>query len=51
MVTETEPEESTFDVVVHGQVIRVWVDPGSGAEVFSRLGDPAPGGRQRSADA
>ncbi|MFE7777719.1 hypothetical protein ACFU5O_28235 [Streptomyces sp. NPDC057445] len=50
-MTETEPEESPFNVVVHDQGITVWVNSGSDAEVCDENGDPAPCGHQRPADA
>lgn len=51
VVTETGPEESPFNVVVHDQGITVWVNSGSDAEVFDKNGDPALCGHQRPADA
>lgn len=51
VVTETRPEESPFNVVVHDQGITVWVNSGSDAEVFDKSGNPASCGHQRPADA
>lgn len=50
VVTETEPEQSPFNVVVHGQGITVWVNSGGDAEVFDRNGDPVRCGHQRPAE-
>ncbi|MFH9728762.1 hypothetical protein [Streptomyces sp. NPDC017260] len=48
---QKESEESPFNVVVHDQGITVWVNSGSDAEVFDKIGNPAPCGHQRPADA
>lgn len=50
-MTEKKSKESAFNVVVHDQVITVWVNSGSAAEVFDEIGNPAPCGHQRPADA
>ncbi|MEV0415038.1 hypothetical protein AB0I68_30655 [Streptomyces sp. NPDC050448] len=50
-MTETELEESPFNVVVHDQGITVWVNSGSDAEAFDKIGNPAPCGHQRPANA
>lgn len=46
VVTEAEPEQSPFIVVVHDQGITVWVNAGHDAEVFDRNGSLAPCGQQ-----
>ena len=50
VVTETEAEESPFNVVVHGQGITVWVNSGNDAEVFDKNGGQVPCGHQRPAE-
>jgi hypothetical protein len=50
VVTGTEPEESPFNVVVHDQGIKVWVNSGSDAEVFDKSGVLVPCGHQRPAE-
>lgn len=50
VVTETEPEESPFNVVVHDQGITVWVNSGNDAEVFDKHGSPVACGHQRPAE-
>lgn len=50
VVTETEAEESPFNVVVHGQGITVWVNSGDDAEVFDKHGNRVPCGHQRPAE-
>ncbi|MET7872635.1 hypothetical protein [Streptomyces cyaneofuscatus] len=47
VVTQTEFEDSPFNVVVHSQGITVWVNSGSDSEVFDKNGDLAPCGHQR----
>ncbi|MFD4556719.1 hypothetical protein ACFWP5_20805 [Streptomyces sp. NPDC058469] len=42
MVTEAEPEQSPFNVVVHDQGITVWVTSGDDAEVFDKNGGLVP---------
>ncbi|SPF07421.1 hypothetical protein SMA5143A_8278 [Streptomyces sp. MA5143a] len=51
VVTETGPEESPFNVVVHAQGITVWVNSANSSEVFDKKGNPAPCGHQRPANA
>jgi hypothetical protein len=50
VVTETGPEQSPFNVVVHAQGITVWVNSGNDAEVFDKNGGPVPCGHQRPAE-
>ncbi|MCA1272395.1 hypothetical protein ACIPQH_16835 [Streptomyces rubiginosohelvolus] len=50
-MTQTAPEESPFNVVVHSQGITVWVNSANHSEVFDKNGNPAPCGHQRPADA
>ncbi|WP_369274641.1 hypothetical protein AB5J55_36070 [Streptomyces sp. R11] len=49
--TQTEPEESPFNVVVHSQGITVWVNSANDSKVFDKAGNPAPCGHQHPADA
>ncbi|MFF9864486.1 hypothetical protein ACF1G0_03530 [Streptomyces sp. NPDC013953] len=49
-MTETEPEQSPFNVVVHDQGITVWVNSCNDAEVFDKNGGPVPCGHQRPAE-
>ncbi|MFJ5924749.1 hypothetical protein ACIQF6_19325 [Kitasatospora sp. NPDC092948] len=51
VVTEGEPEESPFDVVVHDQGISVWVNTADAAEVFDRDGNEVLCGHQRPIEA
>jgi hypothetical protein len=51
VVTQTAPEESPFNVVVHSQGITVWVNSANDSEVFDKNGNPAPCGHQRPAGA
>ncbi|WP_344469140.1 hypothetical protein [Kitasatospora kazusensis] len=50
VVTEKEPEESPFNVVVHAQGITVWVNSANASKVVDRNGDSVPCGHQRPAD-
>ncbi|WP_329536941.1 hypothetical protein OG568_51080 (plasmid) [Streptomyces sp. NBC_01450] len=50
VVTEMEPEESPFNVVVHKQGITVWVNSSNDAEVFDENGISVPCGHQRPAE-
>lgn len=50
VVTEAEPEQSPFNVVVHDQGITVWVNAGHDAEVFDKNGGLVPCGHQRAAE-
>ncbi|MET9482000.1 hypothetical protein [Streptomyces sp. NPDC006638] len=50
VVTESEPEESPFNVVVHRQGITVWVNSASSSEVVDQDGVIVPCGHQRPAD-
>ncbi|MFE3250722.1 hypothetical protein [Streptomyces sp. NPDC059209] len=50
VVTEAEPEQSPFNVVVHDQGITVWVNAGHDAEVFDKNGGLVPCGHQRPAE-
>jgi hypothetical protein len=47
IVTEADPAEAPFDVVVHGQGISVSVNAGFHAEVFDAEGAPVACGHQR----
>jgi hypothetical protein len=49
VVTVAEPEDSPFNVVVHGQGISVWVNAGFDAEVFDADERLVPSGYQRPA--
>ncbi|MFB7678515.1 hypothetical protein ACFC26_44745 [Kitasatospora purpeofusca] len=50
VMTELEPEESPFNVVVHAQGITVWVNSSNDAEVVDKNGSLVPCGHQRPAD-
>ncbi|MFG2174403.1 hypothetical protein ACGFMO_24080 [Streptomyces niveus] len=50
VVTESEAEESPFNVVVHAQGITVWVNSANDAEVVDKNGGLVPCGHQRPAD-
>ncbi|MDX3694639.1 hypothetical protein PV726_30760 [Streptomyces europaeiscabiei] len=50
VVTESDPEESPFNVVVHAQGITVWVNSANDAEVVDKNGGLVPCGHQRPAD-
>jgi len=47
VVTQVDPENAPFNVVVHGQGISVWVNAGLDAEVFDAQGRLVPSGHQR----
>ncbi|MFE0458763.1 hypothetical protein ACFW1A_05820 [Kitasatospora sp. NPDC058965] len=51
VVTEGEPEESPFNVIVHDQGISVWANTANAAEVFDKNGNEAPCGHQRPIEA
>ncbi|UXY32117.1 hypothetical protein [Streptomyces sp. HUAS TT20] len=50
VVTETEPEQSAFNVVVHDQGVTVRVNSGGDAEVFHKNREPVPRGHQQPAE-
>ncbi|WP_329297252.1 hypothetical protein OG410_00760 [Streptomyces sp. NBC_00659] len=50
MVTDLEPEDSPFNVVVHAQGITVWVNSANDATVVDKNGSLVPCGHQRPAD-
>ncbi|MFE3601061.1 hypothetical protein [Streptomyces sp. NPDC059142] len=50
VVTGSAPEQSPFNVVVHGQGVTVWVNSAGDAEVFDKDGGPVPCGHQRPAE-
>jgi len=47
VATRADPENSPFNVVVHGQAISVWVNAGLDAEVFDAQGGLVPCAHQR----
>jgi len=51
VVTEGEPDESAFNVVIHDQGIIVWVNNANAAEIFDKNGNEAPCGHQRPIEA
>jgi hypothetical protein len=50
VVTELEPEESPFNVVVHAQGTTVWVSSANDATVVNQSGALVPCGHQRPTD-
>ncbi|MFB7831685.1 hypothetical protein [Streptomyces sp. NPDC056056] len=50
VVTELEPEESPFNVVVHATGITVWVNSANSSEVLDQDGVVVPCGHQRPTD-
>lgn len=51
VVTDKEPEEAPFNVVVHSSGITVWVNSANASEVVDKNGNPVPCGHQRPDDA
>jgi hypothetical protein len=50
VVTELEPEESPFNVVIHAQGITVWVNSANSSEVIDKDGVTVPCGHRRPND-